>query len=322
MKTFRFTMIAAAALFASSAFSQAADADNVIKISTGGSKGTYTAFFKSIQARCGDKLQLIEVPSGGSDDNIDNLISKKADAAFVQTDTLQFTALNDPRAGDNNIRVLLPMYPEEVHVVALKSLAKVTGGFSAFGRNIGGTAVSLNSLADLHGMKVGAWGGSYTTARAIQVLGNAGYEPAQYKDAAAAFAALKAGEIAAVVAVGGQPMQSISELGPDFKLLTIDRALADKVRAYVPATVSYKNLGAAGVTTVAARSVLAVKNYTTPDRRAKLAALKQCIVKNEGEFKEGTGHHAKWSDVDFSQPVAWASYDVGSAAPAPAGKKK
>lgn len=319
MKTTRFALIAAAALLATSAFAQA---DNVIKISTGGPKGTYANFFKSIQAKCGDQLQLIEVPSGGSDDNIDNLISKKADAAFVQTDTLQFTALNDPRAGDNNIRVLLPMYPEEVHVVALKSLAKISGGFSAFGRNIGGTAVSLNSLADLHGMKVGAWGGSYTTARAIQVLGNAGYEPVQYKDAAAAFAALNAGEIAAVVAVGGQPMQSISELSASYKLLTIDRALADKVKAYVPASVSYKNLGAAGVTTVAARSVLAVKNYSTPERRAKMAQLKKCITSNEGEFKEGTGHHAKWADVDFSQPVAWANYDVGTAAAAPAGKKK
>lgn len=302
--------IIAAAFFASSVFAQ--NTDNVIRISTGSPAGTYTSFFKSIQARCGDTLQLIEVPSTGSDHNIENLINRTADAAFLQTDTLQFTALNDPRAGEGNIRVLLPMYPEEVHVVALKSLAKVTGGFSMLGRNLGGTAVSLNSLSDLQGMKVGAQGGSYTTARAIQVLGSAGYEPVQFKDAASAFAALKAGQIAAVIAVGGQPMQSISSLGPEFKLLTIDRALADKVKAYVPARVSYKNLGAAGVPTVAARSVLAVKKYNTPERRSKLAQLKQCILKNEGELKEGTGHHAKWSDVDFDQPVAWAMYDTGA----------
>src|ERR1035437_6163315 len=146
-----------ASVLSAGLLSAAAWAKEPVIISTGGPKGTYSSFVKSIQTLCGDTVQIIEKPSTGSDANIENLINKQADAAFVQSDTLQFTAMNDPRAGDSQIRVLLPMYPEEVHVVALKDLSKVTGGISLFGKDVGGNKQSLNSLADLEGVKVGPW---------------------------------------------------------------------------------------------------------------------------------------------------------------------
>lgn len=305
-------------------FASAAMAQDVVIISTGGAKGTYSSFFKSIQALCGDTVQLVERLSTGSDANIDNLINKQTDGAFVQADTLQFTAMNDPRASDSQVRVLLPMYPEEVHVVALKDLSKVSGGVTLFGKNVGGNKQELNSLSDLEGVKVGAWGGSYTTARAISYLGSVKYETVQFADDKAAKAALDKGEIAAIIAVGGQPLQFVSELSASYKLLKIDSSLAEKVKAYQKARVSYRNINASGVETVSARSLLVVKNYNTPARKEKFAALKKCILANENNFKEGTGHHPKWSDVDFSAPVSWAMYDVGniSTAPVAPAKKK
>jgi len=288
-------------------------AQDVIIVSTGGQKGTYSSFFKSIQALCGDTVQLVEKASTGSDANLDNLINKQADAAFVQADTLQFTAMNDPRASEGQIRVLLPMYPEEVHVVALRDLSKTSGGVTFMGKNIGGTKSNLDSLADLEGVKVGAWGGSYTTARAISYLGSVKYEAVQFEDDKAAKAALDKGEIAAIIAVGGQPLGFVKDLNANYKLLKIDAGLADKVKAYQKALVSYRNVNASGVSTVSARSLLVVKNYTTEARRAKFAALKKCIIAHEGDFKEGTGHHPKWSDVDLNAQTSWPLYDVGSA---------
>lgn len=287
-------------------------AQDVVIVSTGGPKGTYSSFFKSIQAVCGDAVQLVEKPSTGSDANLDNLINKQADAAFVQADTLQFTAMNDPRASESQIRVLLPMYPEEVHVVALRDLSKTTGGVTFMGKNIGGTKANLDSLADLEGVKVGAWGGSYTTARAISYLGSVKYEPVQYDDDKAAKAALDKGEIAAIIAVGGQPLGFVKDLNANYKLLKIDAGLADKVKAYQKALVSYRNINASGIPTVSARSLLVVKNYSTDARRAKFAALKKCIVAHEGDFKEGTGHHPKWSDVDLNAVTSWPLYDISS----------
>ena len=309
-----------AALISTSALAQ-----EVIVVSTGGPKGTYSSFFKSIDLVCGDTVKLVELASTGSDANIDNLIGKKADAAFVQADTLQFTAMNDPRAGDSQIRVLLPMYPEEVHVIALKDLSKTSGGLSLFGKNIGGSTTALNSLSDLEGLKVGAWGGSFTTARAISYLGSVKYEAVQFDDDKSALAALQKGEIAAIVAVGGQPLGFVSGLSSNYKLLKISSDLADKVKAYQKARVSYRNIGASGVETVAARSLLVVKNYTSPARKAKFTALKACIVKHDADFKEGTGHHPKWADVDLNAPVSWAMYETADepfSSTAPAKKRK
>lgn len=302
----------------------AANAQSPLIVSTGAPNGTYSSFFKSIASVCGDQVPLQEKGSSGSDENIENLIAKQADAAFVQSDTLQFVAMNDPRASDSQIRVLLPMYPEEVHVVALKDLSRTVGGVSFWGRNVGGAKVELNSLADLEGVKVGAWGGSYTTARAISYLGNVHYEAIRFDNPAAAKAALDKGEIAAIIAVGGQPLGFVKDLSPNYKLLKIDAALANKVKAYSATRVSYRNINASGIDTVAARSMLVVKNYATPERKARFAALKKCILDNEGTFKEGTGHHPKWSDVDFSAPVSWALYETGASAtaPAPAAAKK
>lgn len=299
-----------AAVLSAVFFSAAAWAREPVIISTGGPKGTYSSFVKSIQMLCGD-VQIIEKPSTGSDANIENLINKQADAAFVQSDTLQFTAMNDPRAGDSQIRVLLPMYPEEVHVVALKDLSKTSGGISLFGKNVGGSKQSLNSLADLEGVKVGAWGGSFTTARAISYLGAVKYETVQFDDDKKALAALNSGEITAIIAVGGQPLGFVKELNGNYKLLKIDAGLADKVKSYQKARVNYRNMGDS-IETVAARSMLVVKNYASPARKETFAALKKCIVEHESDFKEGTGHHPKWSDVDFNAPVSSAMYDVGA----------
>lgn len=323
MKTSLKISIVAAAL--SLAMSAMAQEDNVIKIATGGSKGTYTKIFASLQAVCGEPagLQLMEVPSGGSDDNIDKMLAKQADAGFVQIDTLKYMEnIDGMRVNANKLRVLFPLYPEEVHVVALKSLAKITGGVSFFGRNMGGDKVALSDLAELNGLKVGAWGGSVTTATAIRVLSNGSvtYEVVPFKDSAEAWTALSKGEIGAVIAVGGQPMDAISGLGPHFKLLTVNRALAEKVRAYVPTTVTYKNVGAVGLNTVATHSAFVTKNLDPKFGGAKMAKLKACVLKNETTFKQGTGHHAKWEDVDFTVSVPWPMYETGAVSAKPVKK--
>ena len=286
----------------------AVQAQSSITIATGSPTGTYSGFFKSLQAVCGNNLQLVEKASTGSDANLDLLINKQADIAFVQTDTLQFMAINDPRVNESQMRVLATMYPEEVHVVARKTLAKTSGGFSIGSTNLFGNKVALNSLSDLAGHKVGAWGGSFTTARAISFLGGIRYDTVQFQDAKTAQAALDNGAISAIIAVGGQPLGFVKGLSSAYKLLKVDAGLADKVKAYTKTRVIYQNLAPDSVETVAARSVLLTRNYTTADRKSKIQALGKCISDNLMEFVEGTGHHPKWSDVDLGAPVNWAMY--------------
>jgi uncharacterized protein len=286
--------------------------DPPLVVSTGSAKGTYSHMFKSMQALCGARVPMQELESSGSDQNIDRLINRKADLAFVQSDALQLTAMNDPRASEAQIRALVPLHPEEVHIVAKASLTKTQGGWKmpGFDKTFGGDKVALNSLADLGGVRVGAWGGSYTTARAIGFLGGIPYEVVQFDNEEQAKAALNKGEIAAIIAVGGQPLGFVSGLDKSYKLLKIEAGLASKVKAYQATRVNYRNLGADSVETVAARALFVTRNYTTPSRRQRLTELRNCLLENEGELKEGTGHHPKWADVDLKAPTVWAAYET------------
>lgn len=310
-----------AALFATfSAFAQAG-ADQIVKLSAGVSGGTYDKVCADIKSACSvEGLQVVCDQSKGGDDNLDAMVNNRDDGGFVQSDTLQIASQNDPSLGPTKIRVLTPLYPEEVHVVALKDLAKSTGGIG-FGKfKLGTTTVALNSLGDLEGLKVGAWGGSVTTARTINLLGSVHFDVVPYESDSVALKALQNGEIAAIIAVGGRPLGFVKNLGPDFKLLKIDSDLAQRVKVYQPAVVSYAKMNATGVQTVSARSMLVVKNYQSPARRGALTALSSCIRANIGEFKEGTGHHPKWSDVDLDAETVWPMYDT-SVAPVVTKKK-
>lgn len=319
---------AVATALGASTLSAAAQDNTPLVVSTGSPEGTYSKMFKSIMAQCRERVPLAEKNSSGADENIDNLINKQADLAFVQTDTLQFVAMNDARASEAKIRTLVPLHAEEVHVIALANTTKQVGGKSIIGFNVGGEKVALKSLQDMAGLKVGAWGGSYTTARAISYLGGVKYDIVRYDDGKSARAALDKGEIQAIIAVGGQPLGFMKDLNANYRLLEVDAALATKVKAYSPTRISYRNVNAAGVPTVAARAYLVTNNYATAARKAKISALKACIVENIDEFKEGTGHHPKWSDVDINADTVWTLYetvatgDQPAAAPAAPGKKK
>lgn len=307
------------------AFPKVWAADQVITISAGAGGGTYDRVCKDIKDACSaDGLQIVCNASHGGDENIDNMLNKKADAGFAQSDTLQFVANSDPSAGPTKIQVLFPLYPEEVHVVALKDLSKTTGGIG-FGKfKVGTTDVALNSLGDLEGLKVGAWGGSVTTAKTINLLGNVHFDVVPFDNDSSARKTLDAGQIAAIIAVGGKPLGFVAGLDGRYKLLKIDADLAQRVKVYQPAVVSYAKMGSTGVPTVAARSMLLVNNYQSPVRKSALAALKSCVAQNIDEFKEGTGHHPKWSDVDLNADTVWTVYNTGTPAanPMPVSKKK
>lgn len=286
-------------------------AADTLTFATGDASGTYSSMFKSIQALCGDKVQLVEKNTSGCDENIDLLTEKKVDGAFCQPDTLQMAAMNDARVGPEQVRALLVLHPEEVHIFAAKELSKNVGGWTVAGKNFLGSKVSLDNLSDLEGVKIGAWGGGFTSARAISYLGGVKYEPVQFKDRAAAFAALDRGEVAAVIAVGGQPLSWAKDVNSaKYKLLRIDGALADRVKVYAKAKLNYRNLNAQGLDTVAPRAVLLVRNYQSAERKRSLSDLKACVVANESALKEGTGHHPKWSDVDFKAESVWPLYVV------------
>ncbi len=285
-----------------------------LKVSTGGPKGTYHAFFVNIQQVCGDKVTLVEVPSKGGDANLDNLINKEAHVGFVQTDTLKFMAMKDPRVNEADLQTLLPLYNEEVHLIS-RGASKTTGGFLG----VGGKTVVVTKLEDLKDMKVGAWGGSVTTASAMNIFGSVGMNIVPFtmeNPDVAAKAALDKGEIDVILAVGGQPLGFAKTLTPAYRLLDISGAASSKMSFYVPAKLNYANMNAS-VSTIAAQSYMVTRNIRSAAIKAELSTLKQCIVDNLDNLVDGS-FHPKWKEVKPDAPTVWAKYETVPVQAAPA----
>ena len=307
-------------IFATSAIALFAttSAQAELNVATGGPTGTYHQFFVDIKKLCGDKVDLVEVPSKGGDDNLDKLVNKEADLGFVQTDTLKFVGMKNPAVNEADIQTLFPLYNEEVHLIARATASKTTGGFMGFG----GKTIVVAKIEDLAGMKVGAWGGSVTTASAMNVFGNIGMVVTPFtmdNPSAAAKAALDKGEVDVILAVGGQPLGFAKTLTPAYRLLEISAAASSKMSFYVPAKLNYSNMNAS-VSTIAAKSYLMTRNFRSTAKKAELSALKACMSANLDEFVEGRGYHPKWKEVQADTPTVWAKYETLSpaqAAPSP-----
>lgn len=288
-----------------------------LNVSTGGPTGTYHQFFVDIKKLCGDKVDLVEVTSKGGDANLDNLVNKDADLGFVQTDTLKFVGMKNPAVNEADIQTLLPLYNEEVHLIT-KGASKTSGGLSIGSFNIGGKSIAITKIEDLKDMRVGAWGGSITTANAMNVFANIGMSIVPFtmeKPSDAAKAALDKGEIDVILAVGGQPLGFAKTLTPAYRLLDIGTGSSAKMSFYVPAKLNYSNMNAS-VSTIATQSYLVTRNFRSPAKKAELSALKACVVANIDEFVEGRGYHPKWKEVKPDAPTVWAKFETTAATPA------
>jgi TRAP-type uncharacterized transport system substrate-binding protein len=300
MKTFSKIALIGAML----AVSAGAMAQAQLKVATGGPTGTYHRMFTEFQQACKDQIMQIEVPSKGSVDNMDKLLGNEVNAAIVQTDVLFFRARNEDLGG---IKTLFALYPEEVHVIAPTVSPLQEGGTMGFGKK----SVQFNTVNDLAGRSVAAWGGSIVTAQVIRLQSEINFTVAEVADFKAAKAALDAGQVAAIVMVGGQPMDDVKTLSNAYKLLPFPEATMGKLKSvYVPAKLNYSAMGqgGSGVQSIATESLFVTRAYKTEKYVQSLGALRGCFKASVPELQETTGMHKKWSSVDPENNGKWAYY--------------
>lgn len=307
------------------ALSAGAFAQAQLKVSTGGPTGTYSAMFKQFQQVCKDQIMQIEVPSTGAVQNVDRLLNKDVNAAIVQTDVMFMRAQSDD-LGD--IKTLFSLYPEEVHVFTpTVSPLKDAGNMIGMGKK----NLQFNTVADLRGQRIAAWGGSVVTAQLIRIQGELQYEIVEVADFASAKKAVDEGQVAAVLMVGGQPMGDISKLSNAYKLLPFPEALSTKLQnVYVtkskgkPIKLNYSNMGQGGsaVPTIATDALYVTRAYKTAKYVESLGALRSCFEANLPMMQEETGFHKKWNSVDAENKGKWAYYELPAVtAPAALGVK-
>jgi TRAP transporter TAXI family solute receptor len=253
-------LMAGAALAAFAVPAARAQAPAFFRIGTGGTAGTYYPVGGMIANVVSNPPMLLAtaVASNGSVANVNALVSGAAEAGLVQADVAFWaysgTGIFDGKGKIEDLRSIANLYPESVHVVVKKGIAK--------------------SVADLKGKRVSLdEPGSGTLVNARAILAAYGITEkdisAEYLKPAQAGDKLKDGAVDAFFFTGGFPAAAISELastGAGIDILPIDGEAAAKLRKdspffaedLIPAG-TYKDIGAVKTIAVGAHLVTSAK---------------------------------------------------------------
>lgn len=277
-----------------------------LKVATGSAKLTYSTMFKEMVQHCGNTLPLVEVNSNGSMDNVDKLVGNEVNAGFVQSDVLWLRARTEELG---NVKTLLALHNEQVHIIAPVKSGLKSGGVLG----VGGNEVVINDITGLANQRVAATGGSAVTAKVIRLQSEIPFTVVEYASNDAVIAAVAKGEAAAAIVVGGQPLPLVRGLSKDFKLLAIPPAVQERLKGvYRTTRLNYSNLNAAGVPTVATDALLVTREYKTERMVGALASFRGCVLGKVDELKETTGTHPAWQAVDAANRGKWAWLELGA----------
>lgn len=273
-------------------------------VASGVPDGTYNMMMQEVISACtSDTLKFKEVPTTGAEETISLLLEgNSANVGILQTDGVALRQKDDGKRV-SNLRVLLTLHPEEVHFVVPAQASVTRGGTQFLGWKLFGEKLVLSSVDQLAGKKVGVWGGSAVTAKAIQWKASVPYVIVEYPNRDQTLSALMSGEVDAIMAVGGQPLKWLKEAPTGkYRLVSLPQSVIEKLTnepgsVYRQETLYYRNLDAAGLTTVATDALLVTRAYKGSLVR-ELNELRQCVTDKLPDFQEEAGHHPKWQQVD------------------------
>jgi len=281
-------------------FAFPASAAEELGLVTGPKTGTYFAIGKEIALTAARSGIDIEVkPSEGSIDNIKRInSSEKASLGIVQSDVLGFLSRSknpDSMHMASNLRMVFPLYNEEVHILAKKS---------------------IRDFDDLSGKKIAIGeDGSGNMLTAINLFSMMDVKPAEMQKVppAQGVVAVLKGEIDAVVFVAGKPVKLFKNLEdlslPENKqyapmmdqlhFLPLDNP--KMLEEYKPASITSADYSFVGkdVKTIAVQAVLIAYDFSDGDKKRcdMFAALAKSIRDNLPLLKEKG--HPKWKEVNL-----------------------
>jgi TRAP transporter TAXI family solute receptor len=266
---------------------------NTVTVMSGTIGGTYVQFGADLASVLddGNKLRVLSIVGRGSVQSVaDILFLQGVDLGIVRSDTLDYLEKKGfAKDIKKQFSYVTKLYNEEMYVIASKSIRSM--------KELEGKTVSV----DLPN------GGTFVTAAIV--FERLGIKPKfAYIEQRIAMEKLKAGEIDAVIAVGGKPYKSVSQFKDDrFHLVPVDYAKPLQ-GDYLPATLTakdYPNLipDQEQVDTIAVPAVLAAYNWApNTERYRKLALFVDNFFTKFPAF-QNPPFHPKWKEVSLSAPL-------------------
>ena len=266
-----------------------------MNIVTGGASGTYIQIGKdiaAIAAECGVTLKVNE--SAGSIENVMAVRDRpRTQLGIAQSDVLEYVRTfqsEDPvlaRAA-KGIRIVFPLYDEEIHVLAknndIRTFDQLKGKKVAVGPEKSGSALTAEVLLA---------GFDLTVERVFDA-------PEQ------AIKKLQAGEIDALIFIGGAPVPAFANLDRSFHFvaLPLDAGLE---QIYLKKTIAKSVYAwADAIETYAVPSVIMTRNRDESDYATTVQKLVLAILVNK-ENLDATGH-PKWKDSYVRSTLGNAGY--------------
>ncbi len=300
---------------------------NTVTVMTGAFGSTYAQVGADLASVLDDgaNLRVLPVLGRGSVQAVaDILLLRGVDAGVVRKDTLAYL---ERKGFADNIRNQLvyvtKLFNEEMHVLAPKAIRDM--------RDLDGKTVAVG-LPD---------GSTFVTA--INIFERLGIKPhLLYIEPRVALNMLRQGDIDAIVAVEGKPLQWLAEVkDPTLHLVPVDYAKPLR-EEYLPAQLTaadYPNLiTGAPVDTIAGEAILASYNWpVNSDRYRRLSLLVDAFFSKVALLQKPP-FHPKWQELAARAPVAgwtrfrtaqdWLDRDApaataasaNAAAPAPSGR--
>ncbi len=300
-----------------SAGAQAAAPRLEFKIVTAAENGTYIQIGRDLarHVAADANITLQVLATNGSVENVKRLRDEPGTKfALVQSDVYQ-AFLDQAASGNaeaarimNPLRVIAPLYSEEVYVIARADSP-------------------LTSVHDIHGKRINVGpqgsGSAMTAATLYRRMFYAQIPPANlhmldHQDALRRIAS-DGGGIDVAFVVAGQPAAVLSGLDAStarrLKLLKFDDtqpSAQDVLKTYAPATIKavhHARWVGADVSAVAVRTLLVTYDYRANDTREMLARFARAMCRNFLQLQ--SDGHPKWREVsiDLSElPGDWAYY--------------
>jgi TRAP transporter TAXI family solute receptor len=266
-----------------------------IKIASGLDGEIYNQFAIDIKNNTDVPVEVFS--TAGSQENLHLLSEEGFQLGFIQYDVLLFNELKKKDI-KKNIKVMLPLYDEEVHLIT---------------RNDG----SINQLIDLQDKRVGIGSkqsGTAITAQFIQYKTMMQWEAIELAFDAS-FAALLNDSIDAFFFVGAAPSNTLKALSKNvqqlIKLVPIENESLNDF--YLNKTIKkevYPWLKE-DIATISVKSLIAVNTKNINDSTAQIVdVLYDDLKGNLKGIQKNKLSHPKWDDVDFSsmRGIDWPVY--------------
>jgi TRAP transporter TAXI family solute receptor len=267
---------------------------NTITLITGTIGGTYVQIGADLASVLddGNKLRVLPIVGRGSVQSVaDILFLQGVDIGIVRADTLDYLERKGfAKDIKKQFTYVTKLYNEEMQVIAPKSvhsLRDLEGKRVSVDLPNGSTFVTVLTVAERLGLKAN-W---------------------LYIEQRIAMEKLKAGELDAVIVVGGKPYKSVSTFNNDgrFHLVRVDyeKPLQGD---YLPATLTskdYPNLIAEGerVDTIAVPALLAAYNWApNTERYRKLTNFVDAFF-TKFPALQNPPFHPKWKETSLSAPL-------------------